>query len=94
MSKRRIADILFVYFARICASLSSLARLLWVEHPLNLTRFRKGRECSLAEMFCVKCKEKNTVPDDQTTMEKTAKGRNMLRAVCPTCGTNMAKFTK
>jgi len=48
----------------------------------------------LAEMFCVKCKEKKTVPDDQTTMEKTAKGRNMLRAICPTCGTKMTKFTK
>ncbi|HXX73031.1 MAG: DUF5679 domain-containing protein [Candidatus Bathyarchaeia archaeon] len=45
-------------------------------------------------MFCVKCKEKKTVPDDQTTMEKTAKGRNMLRATCPTCGTKMTKFTK
>jgi hypothetical protein len=56
--------------------------------------FRKGREGSFVEMFCVKCKEKKTVPDDQTTMEKTAKGRNMLRAICPTCGTNMAKFTK
>jgi len=48
----------------------------------------------LAEMFCVKCKEKKTVPDDKTTMEKTAKGRNMLRAICPTCGTKMTKFTK
>ena len=56
---------------------------------------RKEREeVSLVEMFCVKCKEKKTVPDDQTTMEKTAKGRNMLRATCPTCGTKMAKFTK
>lgn len=54
-----------------------------------------GREgSSLAEMFCVKCKEKKTVPDDQTTMEKTAKGRNMMRATCPTCGTKMTKFTK
>ena len=48
----------------------------------------------MVEMFCVKCKEKKTVPDDQTTMEKTAKGRKMLRAICPTCGTKMAKFTK
>lgn len=55
---------------------------------------RKGREYSLVEMFCVKCKKKKTVSDDQTTMEKTAKGRNMLRATCPTCGTKMAKFTK
>jgi len=55
---------------------------------------RNEREVSLVEMFCVKCKEKKTVPDDQTKMEKTAKGRKMLRATCPTCGTNMAKFTK
>jgi len=56
--------------------------------------FRKGREVSLVEMFCVKCKEKKIIPDDQTTIEKTAKGRNLLRATCPTCGTKMAKFTK
>ncbi len=48
----------------------------------------------MVEMFCVKCKEKRTVPDDQTTMEKTAKGRNMLRGTCPVCGTKMTKFTK
>jgi len=48
----------------------------------------------LAEMFCVKCKQKRTVPDEQTTMEKTAKGRNMMRATCPVCGTKMTKFTK
>jgi ribosomal protein S27E len=57
--------------------------------------FRKEKvEGSFVEMFCVKCKKKKTVPDDQTTMEKTTKGRNMLRATCPTCGTKMAKFTK
>jgi hypothetical protein len=68
--------------------------LLWPRHPLTFTRSINGREYSLAEMFCVKCKEKKTVPDDQTTLEKTAKGRNMLRATCPTCGTKMTKFTK
>jgi hypothetical protein len=60
----------------------------------NTHSFQQGEGNSLAEMFCVKCKEKKTVPDDQTTLEKTAKGRNMLRAVCPTCGTKMTKFTK
>ena len=55
---------------------------------------KEEREGSLVEMFCVKCKEKKAVPEDQTTMEKTAKGRKMLRATCPICGTNMAKFTK
>jgi hypothetical protein len=71
-----------------------LKSLLWPHHAVTPSRFRNGREYSLAEMFCVKCKEKKTVPDDQTTMEKTAKGRNMMRAVCPTCGTKMTKFTK
>ena len=59
---------------------------------LSLVSERGGK--TLAEMFCVKCKEKKTVPDDKTTLEKTAKGRNMLRAICPTCGTKMTKFTK
>jgi ssDNA-binding Zn-finger/Zn-ribbon topoisomerase 1 len=48
----------------------------------------------MVEMFCVKCKEKKTVPDDSVTKEKTAKGRNMIRAICPTCGTKMVKFVK
>jgi len=48
----------------------------------------------MAEMFCVKCKEKKTVPDDSVTKGKTKKGRNMIRAVCPTCGTKMVKFVK
>ncbi len=60
----------------------------------NRTPFTKGGKYSLAEMICVKCKEKKTVEDDKTTLEKTVKGRNMLRATCPTCGTRMTKFTK
>ena len=48
----------------------------------------------MAEMYCVKCKAKKTVHDSQTKLEKTVKGRNMLRAICPTCGTKMTKFTK
>ncbi|MCJ7455679.1 DUF5679 domain-containing protein [Candidatus Bathyarchaeota archaeon] len=48
----------------------------------------------MVEMFCVKCKEKKTVADDSVTKEKTSKGRNMIRAVCPTCGTKMVKFVK
>ena len=48
----------------------------------------------MAEMYCVKCREKKTVHDHQTTMDKTTKGRNMMRAICPTCGTKMTKFTK
>jgi len=54
----------------------------------------QGRSMLMVEMFCVKCKEKKTVPDDSVTKEKTAKGRNMIRAVCPTCGTKMVKFVK
>lgn len=46
------------------------------------------------EMFCVRCKERRTVRDDSVTKEKTARGRNVIRALCPTCGTKMAKFLK
>ncbi|WP_455363363.1 DUF5679 domain-containing protein [[Eubacterium] cellulosolvens] len=54
----------------------------------------QGRRMLMVEMFCVKCKEKRTVPDNSVTKEKTAKGRNMIRAVCPVCGTKMVKFVK
>lgn len=45
-------------------------------------------------MYCVKCKKKVEVEDNAVTNEKTSKGRSMLRAKCPVCGTKMAKFTK
>lgn len=48
----------------------------------------------MVEMFCVKCKQKRTVPDSAVTKAKTAKGRNMIRATCPACGTKMVKFVK
>ena len=48
----------------------------------------------MSDMYCVKCREKKTVPDDQTTVEKTTRGRNMMRGVCPTCGTKMTRFVK
>jgi hypothetical protein len=85
----------FRWFIKKCCELQvSLAKPFMASPSANTKWIQKGRECSLAEMFCVKCKEKKTVPDDQTTMEKTAKGRNMMRATCPTCGTKMTKFTK
>lgn len=85
--------ILGQFVKNCCQFLVSLAKP-FMASPCANTKSFQGREYSLAEMFCVKCKEKKTVPDDQTTMEKTAKGRNMLRATCPTCGTKMTKFTK
>jgi len=48
----------------------------------------------MPEMFCVKCKKKVQVDDKDVKNEVTTKGRKMLRAKCPACGTNMAKFTK
>jgi len=48
----------------------------------------------LVEMFCVKCKKKMTVDDKNVKRETTSKGRPILKAVCPACGTKMTKFTK
>lgn len=48
----------------------------------------------MVEMFCVKCRKKVMVNDADTKKDTTSKGRAMLRAVCPVCGTKMAKFTK
>jgi hypothetical protein len=45
-------------------------------------------------MYCVKCRKKVDVEDGVVTREKTSKGKPMLRAACPACGTKMAKFTK
>lgn len=48
----------------------------------------------MAELFCVKCKQMKPVADESVTKDKTVKGRNMIRAVCPVCGTKMVKFVK
>ncbi len=48
----------------------------------------------MAEMFCVKCKKKVVVDDKNVKREMTSRGRPMLRATCPHCGTKMTKFTK
>ncbi len=48
----------------------------------------------MAEMFCVKCKKKVTVDDSAVKREMTVKGRPILKAICPNCGTKMTKFTK
>jgi hypothetical protein len=90
-----IGHAIFSTFANnSCGFLGPLPKPFMASVCARTNPFQKGREYSLAEMFCVKCKQKRTVPDDQTTMEKTAKGRNMMRATCPVCGTKMTKFTK
>jgi len=48
----------------------------------------------MTDMYCVKCKKKVTVDDKNVKREMTVKGRPMLRAICPQCGTKMTKFTK
>jgi endogenous inhibitor of DNA gyrase (YacG/DUF329 family) len=45
-------------------------------------------------MYCVRCRKKVDVEDNNVTKETTTKGKSMLRANCPTCGIKMAKFTK
>jgi len=56
--------------------------------------FGKPRQCCMVEIFCMKCKKKVTVNDADVKRDTTSKGRAMLRAVCPVCGTRMTKFTK
>ena len=66
--------------------------------PLGLLnwhlQFTQGGITHLAEMFCVKCKKKVTVDDSAVKRELTVKGRPILKAICPVCGTKMTKFTK
>ncbi|MCX6660300.1 MAG: DUF5679 domain-containing protein [Candidatus Bathyarchaeota archaeon] len=45
------------------------------------------------EMFCLKCRKKVSV-DDSSIGESVVNGRRMLRACCPQCSSNMAKFVK
>jgi nitrate/TMAO reductase-like tetraheme cytochrome c subunit len=45
------------------------------------------------EFFCVKCRKKTEVIDNEVKTEDKGNKR-LLRAKCPQCGTNMAKFGK
>ena len=42
------------------------------------------------EGYCVKCREKRTVKEGK--VEKTAKGRSMVKGTCPVCGTTVTRF--
>jgi len=45
-------------------------------------------------MYCVKCRKTVEVEESAVTKENTSRGKPMLRARCPICGTKMARFTK
>lgn len=42
------------------------------------------------EGYCVKCRQKRAVK--QGKVEKTAKGRAMVKGACPVCGTTVTRF--
>lgn len=47
------------------------------------------------DMYCVKCKGHKKVMDPKKETYQTKSGtRAAFRAKCPTCGTNLTKFTK
>lgn len=42
------------------------------------------------EGYCVKCREKKQIKNG--VVEKTAKGREIAKGTCPTCGTKVNRF--
>jgi len=44
------------------------------------------------EMYCVKCKKSQKLDAKGVTKSVAKNGRNMVRGVCPSCGTKMVKF--
>jgi len=42
------------------------------------------------EGYCVKCRMKRSVKDGK--VEKTAKGRPMVKGKCPVCSTTVTRF--
>lgn len=72
---------------------------MWVRYSKGFMSIQSGHDrfkekIFMVEMFCVKCKKKVVVDDKNVKREMTSKGRPMLRAICPNCGTKMTKFTK
>lgn len=50
----------------------------------------KGEVAMDFEGYCVKCRQKRTIK--QGKVEKTAKGRTMVKGTCPVCGTTVTRF--
>jgi len=44
----------------------------------------------MAQGYCVKCKASKVIKDPKKT--KTAKGKDMIKGKCPTCGTTVCTF--
>jgi len=63
-------------------------------YNIGFLQFTEGGAAHLVEMFCVKCRKKVTVDDGAVKKEMTTRGRPILKAICPVCGTKMTKFTK
>jgi hypothetical protein len=42
------------------------------------------------EGYCVKCRKKQKIKDG--TVKESAKGRRMVKGVCPKCGTKVNRF--
>lgn len=42
--------------------------------------------------FCLRCKAKKFI--DQAKLVKTKQGRDMVKGICPTCGTRINTFIK
>ncbi len=48
----------------------------------------------MVSLYCVKDKAKKEIDDSKLTKSQTKNGRNMLKGVCPDCGTTVVKFVK
>ncbi len=46
----------------------------------------------MVSFFCVKCKEKVEIPEDQTEKVTLKNGKPARKSVCPKCGTKVFKI--
>lgn len=46
----------------------------------------------MANFYCVKCRAKKDVDDDQVEKVTLKNGKPAMRSKCPTCGTTMFKI--
>lgn len=44
--------------------------------------------------YCVKCRKKQPIPEVQVVRESKPRSADLLRAMCPVCGTKMVTFAK
>lgn len=72
---------------------ATIPELCYIGANINSSAQTEGGEEKM-DFYCVKCRAKKTVDDDECEKGVAKNGRPYVKAICPDCGTKMFKFVK